>query len=419
MFTLKNLLEVGFVLCSILTVNKDILFIVLEQKRLVIHIIFTFICAVASAEDAYFSRSFQEADALFLKIIEKQKPYLHQVQMHSYPHVADSKLNTRVVKIKSGEKSRYLTVLISGTHGVEGFVGSALQSRLIDTKLPLFQGKTSDFLFIHALNPYGFQNLRRTDQDNIDLNRNFLVNPKDFYSQNENYKKISDFLNPQKLGSLHSYDKPLFVLRAVGLIFQYGFQTLKNSILVGQYQQQNGLFFGGYRYQDQKKIIDDVIAQEFPSYHGVVIIDLHTGYGEKNKLHILSGATKEKKNIELNRFFQNKVEVVAQSDDFYRAQGDLISYFQSKETKQTQINGVVFEFGTMDSQKILGSLESLRIMILENQFNFKPSLNESENQLVQDLFANMFNPTDPKFRKEILWQFDAQVDSLINYLNNL
>lgn len=61
-------------------------------------------------------------------------------------------------------------VLVSDTHGAEGFAGSACQLRALHeaawTGLPV--------VLVHALNPFGFSHRRRVNEDNIDVNRNFV-----------------------------------------------------------------------------------------------------------------------------------------------------------------------------------------------------------------------------------------------------
>lgn len=63
-------------------------------------------------------------------------------------------------------------MLVSGTHGIEGYAGSACQVSLLATGLPR-DAKTATLL-VHALNPYGFARGRRVNEDNVDLNRNFV-----------------------------------------------------------------------------------------------------------------------------------------------------------------------------------------------------------------------------------------------------
>src|SRR5262245_8496682 len=59
----------------------------------------------------------------------------------------------------------------SGLHGVEGFAGSAIQLQLLRNIPPL--AADAALILVHILNPYGMAWLRRVNENNVDLNRNF------------------------------------------------------------------------------------------------------------------------------------------------------------------------------------------------------------------------------------------------------
>jgi hypothetical protein len=67
-------------------------------------------------------------------------------------------------------------VLSSGLHGVEAFFGSAVQLAFLDG-LPADWRPPRDasMILFHGLNPFGFAWRRRSNEDNVDLNRNFLI----------------------------------------------------------------------------------------------------------------------------------------------------------------------------------------------------------------------------------------------------
>ena len=70
----------------------------------------------------------------------------------------------------------------SGIHGVEGFFGSAVQLAFLDSLPPNWQPPPgTKFILLHALNPFGFAWRRRFNEENVDLNRNFLL-PEEAYS---------------------------------------------------------------------------------------------------------------------------------------------------------------------------------------------------------------------------------------------
>lgn len=73
---------------------------------------------------------------------------------------------------KGPPRPRSVLAVSSGTHGVEGFFGSAVQLAWLESGAALPAEDAA--LLIHAVNPFGFAWVRRVNEDNVDLNRNFL-----------------------------------------------------------------------------------------------------------------------------------------------------------------------------------------------------------------------------------------------------
>src|SRR5262249_2635439 len=68
-----------------------------------------------------------------------------------------------------------LLILSSGLHGPEAFFGSASQLAWIDSLPPGWEPPPGTaVLLLHALNPFGFARIRRANEGNVDLNRNFI-----------------------------------------------------------------------------------------------------------------------------------------------------------------------------------------------------------------------------------------------------
>ena len=72
---------------------------------------------------------------------------------------------------KAAEK---VLVFISGTHGVEFLAGSGCQIGWIKEGHLAETPADTGILFIHCINPYGAAWRRRYNEDNVDLNRNFI-----------------------------------------------------------------------------------------------------------------------------------------------------------------------------------------------------------------------------------------------------
>jgi hypothetical protein len=181
--------------------------------------------------------------------------------------------------------ARGTVIVTSGLHGVEGFLGSAVQSRLLaEAESPGFESPPVRLVFIHALNPFGFAWLRRCNEDNVDLNRNFLAEGKEYRGSPDGYAMLDPLLNRP---SPPSPWEP-FRLRAVLAILRWGTPVLKRAIASGQYDYPQGLFFGGHRPCETAR----VVQQRFDTWLGrsgrVIHLDFHTGLGRWAELQLLS-----------------------------------------------------------------------------------------------------------------------------------
>ena len=73
---------------------------------------------------------------------------------------------------------------------------------------------------------------------------------------------------------------------------------------------------------------------------------------------------------------------------------------------------MVFEFGTMDSQTIIGSFLSLKNMIYENQGFHHGYVDENSKKSTHEDFLNMFNPSEETWRNSVL---EKAMEALKNF----
>ena len=171
-----------------------------------------------------------------------------------------------------GKKSTML--IISGTHGVEGYAGADIQTSIIN------QPNTYtdiNLICIFGLNQWGMRHGQRYTQENIDLNRNMLSEAVENPIYDEKLHKI--FLKQiGKTGELSTI---------LSFITQWGVHLKKNSKLVmsGQYKFPCGFEYGGnwattgnyanehmYAIKQLKTIITKPVKR-------MIIWDIHTGVG--------------------------------------------------------------------------------------------------------------------------------------------
>ncbi|MDX2225221.1 MAG: M14 family metallopeptidase [Rhodospirillaceae bacterium] len=166
-------------------------------------------------------------------------------------------------------------VVMSGTHGVEGFAGSAAQvawlSRGEHTRVP----EGISVLILHAVNPHGFAWVRRVTEDNVDLNRNFA----DFSRARPRkpaYEELAAAICPPRW-------TPEDVAAADAVLAAYaerhGRAALNRAIMGGQYSHPDGVFFGGVRPSWSRETILKILGLYCAAARHVAILDIHTGLG--------------------------------------------------------------------------------------------------------------------------------------------
>lgn len=308
-----------------------------------------------------------------------------------------------------------LVIIQSGIHGIEGLAGAGIQNFLLEY-LHTRKFVNTSFLYIHLANPAGTFLGRRTNLKNVDLNRNFIIKETEFTQKNEDYGTLNYFLNPSVPYESGFLKKMNYYFDAIFLIAQYSIETLRRTILKGQYQYANGLYFGGRGYEPEFYALKSIWDEQVFGYEKIVYIDLHTGYGEKGKLHLLAGRSQADSARKLEVLFKPSTIDFGDSKNFYLTTGDVLTYFFENYKGNSDIYPITFEFGTLNSQTTLGSLESLYRMRSENQsyhYTAKDTKSESE---IKKLFREMFYPSDFEWRDKTLSQTRTEIDKIIKAL---
>src|SRR5262249_32369390 len=113
-----------------------------------------------------------EARRKFIDAARKSESELQSYILREHRGPDGEELAIDVARI-GPEQTRNLLIVISGTHGVEGFCGSGCQVGYFRDQLFGALPANARALLIHTLNPFGFAWLRRVNESNVDLNRNF------------------------------------------------------------------------------------------------------------------------------------------------------------------------------------------------------------------------------------------------------
>lgn len=222
----------------------------------------------------FFAQDYAAARARFLKEAEGAGATLTPFENPAGPGPQGETLATDVAYLGAPDAPGLL-IVVSGTHGAEGFCGSGCQSAMLGEGVLSAAGTEVGVLLVHAINPYGFAFLRRVNEDNVDLNRNSVDHghpPED----DPDYAVIHPFLIPE------DWDGPARAAAEKELeryLAEKGMRRFQQAVSKGQYRFPKGLFYGGSQWVWSTRIYREILARFAHQRQRIAVIDLHTGLG--------------------------------------------------------------------------------------------------------------------------------------------
>ena len=220
-----------------------------------------------------FSASYKEARHKFLgAAASAQAPV--KTWRHPLPGVDGEELALDVAVDGPASAGKVLLVS-SGCHGVEGYCGSGVQVfALRDAGFREHCAKSGvAVVYLHAINPFGFSHTRRVTQENVDLNRNFQDFSKPL-PQNPAYRGLHSLLLPK-----HWPPGPVNTAAIFWYIATKGMKSAQAALSGGQYEVDDGLFFGGKAPTWSNATLRQVLRDFGAGAKQVAWIDLHSGLG--------------------------------------------------------------------------------------------------------------------------------------------
>jgi hypothetical protein len=236
-------------------------------------------------------------------------------------------------------EAQAVVFITSGVHGTELVVGSAIQLELmrhLSAEGALPPGVA--VVMVHGINPVGCARLTRTNEDNIDLNRNFCDFTKPRPS-NHDYEGMHWAVCPAKWqgAERERADQALDEY-----IAQFGLDAFTQRVLHGQFTHPDGLFYGGTSPSWSNLQFQTLLAAQTTVVEHAGIIDLHSGVGERGALLQLEPAAQQT---------HETLRAAAQEP----IGGQLISSL-GKLAHLKSHKEVIFEYGTLPFDQVLDAL---------------------------------------------------------------
>ena len=284
-------------------------------------------------------------------------------------------------------------VLSSGVHGVEGFFGSAVQLAFLDSLAADWRPPDgAAVILLHALNPFGFAWRRRFNEENVDLNRNFLLPDESYSGAPPLSGRFRSVLTPRGFHQRFGF----WTARMALLALRHGIGSFWQTLPVGQYEYPEFLYFGGHQRTQTAKLLDGFLPTLLADAQQVVHLDFHTGLGRWANCELLLAEREPAEYADWWRehFPGTTVKEAVSNTRSYAIRGGFGQWLQAR-FPECRYRYAVAEFGTYSPRRVTQAMaEELR---WHQQLGAREPEHWSRRQL-----ADVFVPRDPRWRATAL-----------------
>ena len=257
---------------------------------------------------------------------------------------------------------------------------------------------------VHGLNPFGFAHLRRVNEDNVDLNRNFVDHAAP-HPANPAYETLADAIAPTSCSALATAGA-FARLRWYGLV--HGRSALRTAISGGKYSHPDGLFFGGRSEAWSNRTFHAIVARHLRNATRAAFVDIHTGLGPFGYGEIITGEPKGSPAYERAAAWWGERTKSVKTDE--SASIDVtgaIKLSLHDPIPGTPITAVSVEFGTFPAATVL------RAMRAENWLHHHGGRNHPRAKAITAEMRRVFYPDTADWKDQVWRQGRAVVDQAL------
>lgn len=302
-------------------------------------------------------------------------------------------------------------VSLSGTHGIEGFAGSACQRAWLATEAPGHLPSDTAVLMVHAVNPWGFSWLRRVDAQNIDVNRNALQawrTP----PTNSDYAQFHALLMQHAPTSAEAEKSFMQALQA--WMAQWGVQRATRAITGGQTTHPEGLFFGGHAPSWSVRHLSQQVRVVLGQARAIAVLDHHTGLGPRGHTEIICRHAPGSEALALARqWWGEDTTATALGESSSEVLAGNVRMAFADWCPQALVVAVALEVGTLPGEQVLQALVADHVL---HQFGQPRS---AAAEAVRERMRLAFDPPDAAWRERCVSRSLALYSATLSGLSGL
>ncbi|GAA0752408.1 M14 family metallopeptidase [Ideonella azotifigens] len=318
--------------------------------------------------------------------------------VHSEPHPLpgrDGEALAVDAVLDGAPDTQRLLIVSSGCHGIEGHAGSAVQIALLRDAVfrKAAHGAGVALLHLHALNPHGFSFGHRVTHENVDLNRNFVD-----FSQPRPHNPLLPRLAPVLLPERWP-PTPGNRLALYGFALRHGIRATQTTISQGQYQDPEGLFFGGNGPSWSRLALERLLARFGSHARRIGWIDVHTGLGPNGVAERILAGRPEPVLLKRARAWWGPGLTCTQEGSSSSAvlMGEMWQA-AAATCPQAELTAMVMEVGTQSKLKVLDALRG------DQWLRLHPQAGEKQRAAIHQRMREAFYTETPAWQAAVLAQ---------------
>jgi len=305
------------------------------------------------------------------------------------------------VAIGGNEQSNNILVCFSGVHGAEGFAGSACQRYFLDKILPGSELGNVKIILVHGVNPYGFSYLRRTNENNVDMNRNF-VDFSNLQLDDCDYKTLHKVLLTSEIPDADVIEGPLGEY-----IAEEGSGKFQEVLAKGQYSENKGLFYGGDSAQWSRLTLEKLLKREMKDAEKVAFLDVHTGLGPEGYGELIFNGSPHSQSYQFSaEMFGEDLKASQSGESVATVSTGLIQHVFDFLDESCLFASTTLEYGTVDFANIVNALRQ------ECWHHFYGTDEHARVAVRQNMMSSFYIQT-PEWERAVISRFSAVVDRVM------
>jgi hypothetical protein len=344
----------------------------------------------------YFSRTYPEARAKFLELAGKAQARFSSYHLPFARGTAGEALAMDVAWL-GPVAPRGAVIVTSGTHGVEGYAGSGFQCAFLAERASALLRHGVAVILVHAINPFGFSHVCRVNEQNIDLNRNFI----DFARppSSPGYDRLHGAIVPGDWTGDARVRADRFIGDAWDSLGERGFQQ---AVCLGQYTHADGLFYGGTAPSWSNIAWRAYLAGLPSSIQVLAHIDVHTGLGPYGYGEIIYSLPMKSPALALASQWYGDLELrtAGSTDSAATPIGGTMNHAIIEADIDAETTSISLEFGTVEFRRMFAALRA------DNWLRVRAPAGSSHEAGIREELLSCFYPFDARWRAAVVQRCD-------------